>query len=181
MKGIIFNLLEDVVTQHKGESTWDALLEHAQLEGAYSSLATYPDQELMSLVGSASALLGMPADDVVRWFGKEAIPLLAERFPIFFEEHQSTSTLLLTLNDIIHAEVRKLYPDAELPYFAISVPEEGVVTLGYTSPRRLCSLAEGFIEGAAKHFNEEVQVQQATCLKRGDDTCMLICNFSKQS
>jgi len=179
MKGIIFNLLEEVVTQQEGEAAWDGLLEDARLEGAYSSLATYPDEELTELVASASKILDMPADDVVRWFGRKAIPLLSQRFPEFFDAHASTSAFLLTLNDIIHAEVRKLYPDAELPYFEINVPEEGVMTLAYASPRRLCSLAEGFIEGSSEHFGEHLDIKQTVCMKRGDDSCLLICTFSR--
>jgi len=179
LKGIIFNLLEEVVTQQRGATAWDDLLLEAKLEGAYSGLANYPDNELTRLVGSASKQFTMPPDDVVRWFGSEAMPLLAERYPEFFKGHDSASTFLLTLNDIIHAEVRKLHPDAELPYFEMKVPEPGVVSLVYASPRRLCSLAEGFIKGAASHFDEVLQFDQPRCMKRGDDTCLLICSFSK--
>src|SRR5438445_13110384 len=102
MKGIIFNLVEEVVTTAHGPDAWDAVLTGADLDGAYTSLGNYPDEDLMRLVAAASAALELPADDVVRAIGKGAIPLLADRFPAFFAPHTSTRDLLLTLNEILH-------------------------------------------------------------------------------
>src|SRR5688572_15002701 len=112
MKGIIFNLLEDVVTAELGAQTWDKLLDAAGIDGAFTSLGNYPDEELFKLVGAASAALKKPTADIVHWFGAKAIPLLACKYPIFFAKHRSTRSFLLTLNSIIHPEVRKLYPGA---------------------------------------------------------------------
>src|SRR5258707_15404930 len=113
MKGIIFNLLEEVVTQQYGESTWEKLLDAAQIDGAFTSLGNYPDEHLFKLVAAASAALHQPPNEIVRWFGNRAIPLLARKYPAFFQKHRSTQAFLLTLNSIIHPEVRKLYPGAE--------------------------------------------------------------------
>ena len=177
MKGIIFNLVEEVVTDRYGEDTWDLLLDAAGLDGSYTSLGSYPDEELFRLVAAASAALGVPADDVVRQLGEGAIPLLVERFPAFFENFTSAQGFLLTLNDIIHPEVRKLYPGAEVPDFDFDTPEDGVLLIGYRSQRRLCALAEGFILGAASHYGEHVEVSQSRCLLRGDDQCLIRCAF----
>lgn len=172
MKGIIFNLLEELVRREHGEDTWDALLEAAGVEGSYTSLGNYPDEHLLKLVGAASAALRTPPDAIVRWFGRNALPLLAERYPRFFTPHTSVATFLLTLNDIIHTEVRKLYPGADVPIFDFSTPSPDTVVMGYRSPRRLCALAEGFIEGAAAHYNEEVSIGQSLCMKQGDEKCL---------
>ena len=43
MKGVVFNLLEQLVARDFGEDTWDALLDASGLEGAYTSLGSYPD------------------------------------------------------------------------------------------------------------------------------------------
>src|SRR5687768_2582444 len=115
MKGIVFNLLAEVVQKQYGEETWEALLEAAQLDGAYTSLGNYPDSDLMKLVGAASSALNLPPNAIIRWFGVNALPLLAQRFPQFFKPHTSTRSFVLTLNSIIHPEVRKLYPGADVP------------------------------------------------------------------
>ena len=173
MKGIVFTLLEAVVRRDYGDDTWDDLLEAAELDGAYSSLGNYPDEEMTKLVGAASSVLAIPADDVVRWFGRNALPLLAKKHPQFFDAHKSTRPFLLTLNDVIHSEVRKLYPGADVPVFTYDGSSSEVLLMHYRSPRKLCALAEGFIEGTAAHFAEELSLDQPECMKRGDDKCVL--------
>lgn len=90
MKGIVFNLLEQVVTRDHGENTWDDLLGSAGLAGAYTSLGSYPDDHLGRLVGAASEALNVPAQDLIRWFGREALPALAQAYPAFFASHTDT-------------------------------------------------------------------------------------------
>jgi hypothetical protein len=96
VKGIVFNLLEEVVTAQHRAATWDRLLDAAGLEGAYTLLGSYPDADLEKLVAAASAALNVPAADVVRWFGRSALPLLADRYSAFFETHTSTRAFILT-------------------------------------------------------------------------------------
>jgi hypothetical protein len=84
---------------------------------------------------------------------------------------------VLTLNDVIHPEVRKLFPGADVPNFHFDTPDEHTVELGYVSARKLCSFAEGLVEGAAAHFDETVTMQQTKCMKRGDESCVLVCTF----
>jgi hypothetical protein len=85
---------------------------------------------------------------------------------------------VLTLNDIIHPEVRKLYPGADVPEFDFEV-RDGVVVMGYRSPRRLCSFAEGLLLGAADHYDERLTIDQPLCMKRGDDQCVLELAFAR--
>jgi hypothetical protein len=171
VKGVIFNLLEQVVTEHHGADTWDSLLDAAGVSGAYTSLGTYPDTEMGALVTAASTALGIGEEAVLFWFGTVAIPQLAARYPAFFDSHGSTEGFLQSLNTIIHPEVRKLYPGAVCPHFGITVDETGTLRMIYRSPRRLCALAEGFLMGAAKHYGETIEVAQDTCMHRGDACC----------
>lgn len=173
MKGIVFNLLEAVVRRDHGEDAWDDLLDAAGVDGAYTSLGNYPDDEFMKLVGAASFALKMPADDVVRWFGRNALPLLAHKHPRFFDAHRSTRPFLMALNDVIHSEVRKLYPGADVPIFTYDTSSPDVLLMYYRSPRKMCALAEGFIEATAAHYHEELSLDQPECMKRGDDRCVL--------
>lgn len=173
MKGIVFNLLEDVVIQHHGEAAWDGFLDATGLAGAYTSLGSYPDAELETLVGAAAGALGLSRDACLRWFGREAMPLLAKRYPAFFQGHRTTIPFLLSVNDIIHPEVRKIHPGALCPVFRFEHAADGALRLGYKSPRQLCTLAEGFIEGAAAIFGETAAVEHLRCAIKGDPECLL--------
>jgi hypothetical protein len=177
MKGVVFNLLEASVRQEFGEDTWDDLLDSAGLDGAYTSLGNYPDEQMHRLVAAAANRLNMPPEAVVRWFGQKAIPLMAQSYPGFFAPHTTTRSFILTLNDIIHPEVRKIYPGADVPEFDFDTSSEEVLVMGYQSPRKMCALAQGLIEGAAAYFGEEATVEQPRCMHRGDEKCVFRITF----
>jgi hypothetical protein len=178
VKGVVFNMLERIVTREYGEDTWDDLLDASGLDGAYTSLGSYEDADLGKLVSAASAALGTPPDEIVRWFGRNALPLFAVSHPQLFERHSSSRTFVLTLNDIIHPDVRKLYPGAHVPEFTFDSSGPKSLVMGYRSSRKMCSFAEGLLEGAADHFGEKVEIDQPHCMKRGDDSCVLEIAYS---
>ena len=177
MKGIVFNLLEDVVSRQYGDETWTRLLDEAGDDGVYTSLGSYADDKVFALVGAAARALGQSEDHVLRWFGRQSMPLLAERYPMFFAGLSGTRPFLLTLNDIIHPEVRKLYPGAYVPVFDFDGSSPEMLAMGYRSERKLCALAHGFIEGAADHFHEEAGCEQRLCMRRGDPKCLFELRF----
>ena len=178
MKGIIFNLLEQVVIRHHGDAVWDSLLELTGQDGIYTSLGSYPDEQITALVGAASDMLSIPPGEVLRWFGREAMPLLADRYPAFFTPHSRTLPFLKSVNSIIHPEVRKLYAGAGCPHFHFSDMPDGGLRVGYNSARRLCDLAHGFIEGVAGHFHEQVTIEHLTCMNQGAERCELAVHTS---
>lgn len=178
MKGIVFNLVEEVVTAAHGEDVWDGVLDAAGVEGSYTSLGSYPDSELARIVSAASRLLGVDDATVLRTVGQAAIPLLADRYPRFFTAYPDAQGLVLALNEIIHPEVKKLYPGADTPTFSYqSVGERGLV-LGYQSSRRLCALAEGFVLGTATWYSQTATVTQSACMLDGATRCLLHCDFA---
>lgn len=172
MKGIVFNLLEEVVSTAHGDAAWDLLLDKADLDGAYTSLGSYSDDDIFALVRVASEVLGIPQADVLRWFGRQAMPLLAARYPSFFDTHAHARDFLLTLNGMIHPEVRKLYPGARPPVFDFDTSSAGELVIGYNSARRLCALAEGFMHGAADYYGEAMAIDQSQCMHDGAERCV---------
>lgn len=172
MKGVIFNLLEEVVIDHHGDAVWDALLTTAGSSGVYTSLGSYADAELYALVEAASQLTGTPVRQLLHWFGIHALPKLAERYPSFFESAPDARSFILSVNTIIHPEVRKLYSGASCPHFHFEETAD-ILTLGYRSPRKLCDLAHGFVEGVAAHYNETVVFSQPICMHDGAAGCQL--------
>jgi len=185
MKGIIFNLLEEVVTKELGEDAWDAILVSAGAEGAYTSLGNYPDQEFANLIGALSQRTGQNCREALKWYGHHSMPFLALRYPEFFSQHQNLRSFLLSLNDVIHAEVRKLYPGADVPVFEFETPAgdaaHTTLIIHYRSKRKLCPLAEGFIAGAADQFREQVEVTQPSCMLDGAAECQFRCQFEKRA
>lgn len=178
MKGIIFNLLEEAAEQHFGPDTWTDLVEASGVSGSYTSLGSYPDAEILALVETAANVTGKSCNEVLQWFGRAAIPLLAGRYGELFEGHPSARSFILSVNDIIHPEVRKLYAGAHCPHFQFRDAEAGALLVGYQSPRQLCHLAHGFIEGAADWFGEIAAVEHIGCMADGAAMCQLSVRWS---
>ncbi len=178
MKGIVFNLLEEVVTLHHGADIWDQILDQADVAGIYTSLGSYPDEEMSQLVNTTANLLALQPNDLTLWFGRHAIPLLVDRYPYFFTA-DSTRSFLMSLNSIIHPEVRKVYNAASVPIFDFHDAEDNVLVMGYRSERKLCALAQGFSEGAADHYGEVIDFKHVSCMHHGDDKCLFHISFSK--
>jgi hypothetical protein len=174
MKGVVFNVVEEFVTSQWSSDVWDDLLDDAAVDGAYTTLGTYPDEDLQALVAAASARFEMEPDDLLRVVGQYAFSGLGRRYPHFVEGHDGARTFLPTVNDIIHPEVLKLMPGATLPEFAIDQGDDGVMSMTYSSPRDLCLLAEGLILGAGDHFGEDLEVHQSSCRHRGDTSCVIV-------
>lgn len=159
MKGMVFTELLEMV-----ENTWsldmvDAIIARSRVPsgGAYTAVGTYPHQEIVALVAALSQETGMPVADLVRAFGKHLFGRFVVAYPRFFEGMEGSFEFLSGIEDVIHAEVRKLYPDAELPTFEVEAGHQSL-TLTYFSEHPFADLAQGLIEGCVAHFGENVQV-----------------------
>lgn len=154
MKGIVFTeFLEMVEALHDGDFV-DDLIVTAGLphEGAYSAVGTYPHTEMVSLVVRYSTMTDAPVPSVLSGFGRHLFSRFAVLYPVFFENISCPLHFLGTIEDVIHVEVRKLYPDAELPRFDAVWPSPEVLELTYRSERHLGDLAAGLIDGCVQHF-----------------------------
>lgn len=178
MKGLVFNILEEAVTTTYGDATWEAVLQRAGSDGVYASVGSYDDAELFGIVAATADEVGVPMEQVVRWFGKASTAMLFDRYP-FDREHTSAVTFFETLDELHQVEVTKLYPDAVVPRFAYAEDGPDAVTLQYRSPRGLCTYAEGMIEGTAARFGQTVTIEHRDCLHRGDDCCTFVCTFER--
>lgn len=177
MKGIILNLLEEVVCAAHGEQVWDQFLSDAGLAGGYTCMGIYPDEDLHALVTAASLGLAIPSDELVRRLGHGAALGFSRRYPHFFTPHRRSIDFVLTLNDVIHPEVRKINPDAEPPEFAFSRVADDELLVEYRSRRGLCALADGMLRGAAVYYRERATVSHEQCTHLRDEVCVMRCWF----
>ncbi|NVJ49283.1 MAG: heme NO-binding domain-containing protein [Gammaproteobacteria bacterium] len=173
MIGLIYITLEKVVTTEFGEETWEKLLQHAQLDGGYQSLTNYSDEDIVKLVTAASELLKLSQEEVLRWFGEQAIVDFHRRWPDMFARFDHVFDFILSLNAIIHPHVRQLYPDAAVPHFNLVERGQHTLIIEYLSKRQMCHLAEGLTLGAGKLFNQPLSLSQSQCRHRGDGKCLL--------
>ena len=177
MKGVIFNVLEEMVIDQCGMGIWNDILETQQIAGIYTAGESYPDEELFSLVTCISEKTQIPAETLISAFGEFLFDRLAARYPVFIEAEETLKGFLKSVDDVIHIEVRKLYENPNLPDFECEEPTGDKLIMRYSSPRQLCILAEGLIRGASKHYKTEIELDHPVCMHDGADHCDLIVRF----
>ena len=170
---MVFTHFLDFVTEQFGPEMADDIIEASALPsgGAYTSVGTYSHGEMVALVGALAARTGRPADGLVRAFGDRLSDTFAHDFPEFFRRASTLFDFLESIEQHIHVEVRKLYPDAELPTFRTEERSPARLVLLYRSPRRMGHLSEGLITGSARQFGVDVRVR-AESLEGTDGVAM---------
>lgn len=158
MKGVVFNAAEAAVIELFDEDTWDDILDAAGVDGVYSSVGSYDDADMMAIVQAASVMTELPVEDVLIAVGRKALAHLASRVPDLLGGCNSSFEMLRLIHDVIHVEVKKLYPDALTPDFTYEDLSDGGLRLGYHSHRPLSALAEGLILGVGDRFGENLSV-----------------------
>ncbi|BBB30404.1 heme NO-binding domain-containing protein [Neptunomonas japonica] len=178
MKGVIFNILEEMVEEHCGMAVWNEILnENLSDDGVYTASESYPDEKLFSLVGAVCDRTKLPMEKVVGDFGEFLFTGLASRHPTFLENPTDLKSFLKSIHSVIHVEVRKLYDNPNLPSFEYNEPDSDVLVMTYRSPRKLCILAEGLVRGAAAHYKTNIEINHPVCMHKGADCCELHVRF----
>lgn len=173
MKGVVFNILEDMVTEKGGLLMWQGVLDKVGVEGGYTAVGTYSDDELFKIVGAVVEELGVPAEEVVGAFGVYMFGQLAKRYPVFVENCPDFFSFLESIDSVIHLEVRKLMTETQLPSIKCTRVGNSELLMNYSSPRRLCLLAEGLIYGAAEQYGSSIRIDHPVCMHKGADHCDL--------
>lgn len=160
MKGIVFTEFIEMVEQKFSTNVANRLLDESDLPsgGAYTAVGTYDHQELVSMVVKLSEISGLPIPVLIKTFGIYLFGRFYALYPAFFEGVTSALDFLTRIENIIHAEVLKLYPDADLPYFEIACPDSNTVIMTYHSERHFGDLAEGLIEACIEHFGKPLNL-----------------------
>lgn len=94
---------------------------------------------------------------ILEEFGRYCFGKWVDYAPRQFQD-RSLFDILASIDDFHETEVRKLYPDAELPSFQVESRDDTALILRYYSCKPLADLATGVIEGAAAHLGETIEI-----------------------
>ena len=174
MKGIVFREFLEMLENQFGQEMAEKIIEESDLPsgGAYTSVGTYNHHELIQLVSQLSAASQLAVPELVRAFGKHLFGRFVARYPQFFEGIGSAFAFLERVDGIVHVEVRKLYPDVELPTFECSNSAGSELTMIYRSQRPFADLAEGLITGCAEYYGDPIDVRREDLSEVGQGSCV---------
>ena len=161
MKGIVFTVFLDMVEDKFGEDVVEDIIDNAELEsgGAYTSVGSYPAEEMRQLVHQLSIKSELPMGSLLESFGHVLFKGLNQAYPHFFTE-TDLFKFLSSIHTYIHVEVKKLYSDAELPSLIVLNHTDQQLVLLYESPRRMGDLARGLLNASIEHYKEDIDMKE---------------------
>jgi len=162
MKGVVFTEFLEMAEARFSLRVVDRVLTEVSPPsgGQYTAVGTYPHGELVALLLELSKETGISPQALLEAFGAHLFGRFVEQQPAFFASAPDAFALLRSVEGHIHVEVKKLYPDAELPSLVCSDDGPNRMILTYRSPRRLADLAEGLIRACAKHYGEDLALER---------------------
>lgn len=162
MKGVVFREFIDFVEDQAGEEVVEDMITRAAPASgaAYTVVGKYDWREMVQMVSALSDITQAPVPDLVRAFGRHLFGRLQSAYPGFFKDGDDAFSFLSKIEEEIHVEVLKLYPDAELPTLDVRVESADALTVRYKSCRPFGDLCMGMIEGCGDHFGESFDLVQ---------------------
>lgn len=182
MHGLVFVTWEKFLAERFQGQVWSRY--RAALAGkvppALLTSRVYDDELLLVAVGTASEIARVSVDTLLHEYGRFFITngLTRHLCAYILTQVHSARELLLAMHDS-HEQMTRLPESLSPPLFKYETrpqrPDE--LTLIYDSPRKLCSLLIGAIEGTAERYGEKAQVVERSCMKRGDTVCRFDIRF----
>jgi len=171
MKGIVFTEFLEMVEEAHGYELVDQLLTENELPsgGVYTSIGTYQHTEMVTLVVDLSKRTKAPVPDLLNAFGQYLFGTFEKGYPAFFQAAPDAFAFLESIENHIHVEVKKLYPDAQLPRFKTARLNEHTLEMIYYSDRSMADFALGLIEKTVEHYGETVIITKEDLTENGSE------------
>ncbi len=176
MKGIIFTEFLELVEEKFGLEMVDTIISESNLEseGVYTAIGTYEFSEMLQLITHLSKNTDIAVDDLLLVYAEHLFAVLIKSYPNLVEHYKNPMDLLASIENHIHVEVRKIYPDAELPSFKLEERTDDKMILVYKSERALYMLGKGLMLETFKLFNVPVNIDYEKINEEGTEVRFFI-------
>ncbi|MCG1037257.1 heme NO-binding domain-containing protein [Polaribacter sargassicola] len=160
MKGIVFTEFLDLVEEKFGLEMVDKIISQSKLEseGVYTSIGTYSFSEMLQLVTNLSNNTGISTDDLLLVYAEHFFSVIESSYPGLLATYNDPIEMLASIENHIHIEVQKIYPDAELPTFIIEEKTENSLIMIYKSSRAMHHFGLGLMNKTFEHFNSSASI-----------------------
>ncbi|MEO9502446.1 MAG: heme NO-binding domain-containing protein [Nonlabens ulvanivorans] len=161
MKGIVFTEFLDLVEEKFGLGMVDQIIEQSELpsNGVYTSIGTYSFAEMLQLIQNLSSNTGLSIDQLLLAYGEHFFNVIENSYPGLLATYKDPIEMLSSIENHIHIEVRKIYPDAELPTFEVLEKSDQHLVMIYKSSRAMHHFGLGLMNRTFAHFEMTSNIQ----------------------
>ncbi len=176
MKGVVFTEFLSMVDTTFSPDLTEEIVMACDLAsgGVYTAVGTYNHEELLAMVVELSKRTEMPVPALVKAFGKHLFHVLAGSTMVEIDMKQDFFDFLFSVEDYIHVEVRKLYPDAALPDIDCTLEDEKTLSFDYKSRCPFADLADGLLNESAVYFNVDVEIERTAGNTEGNQATFMV-------
>jgi predicted hydrocarbon binding protein len=178
MRGIVVSGLEDYICSKVGLNQWHTAIDVCldKDKQIITAAEYYDDEKVLQIITVLTEQLNEPVTDFITDFGKHLFETLKNFYSFLLEDIDSFDSLLMSLDQVIHSNVKKVHPDALVPKFTIESNATGW-TVKYESERKLCYLAIGLLHGAADYYDIKINLEHLKCMHNKSDHCLFEINL----
>ena len=176
MKGIVFTEFLDLVEDKFGLETVDEIIEKSELktDGVYTSIGTYAFSDMLQLLQNLSEKTKITIDELLLIYGEHFFSVLEKSYPDLLATYKDPIEMISSIENHIHVEVRKIYPDAELPTFEVIEKKENSLVMIYRSSRAMHHFGLGLMNKTFEHFNSTASIQLEKVKENGTEVKFII-------
>lgn len=155
MKGIVFTEFLELVEDRFGLAMVDTILSESELasKGIYTSVGTYDFSEMVQLLARLSSHTGIEVDDLLSLYAEHFFEVIKRNYGHLISMYKDPIEMLASVESHIHKEVKKIYPDAEMPTFIVQEKSAFSLILIYKSGRALHPFGLGLMKKTFDYFN----------------------------
>lgn len=171
MKGIVFTEFLELVENKFGLEMVDKIIEVSNLpsKGMYTAVGTYDFAEMLSLLKHLSEYTDLSIDDLLLTYAEHFFGVLLRNYPQFINQYDDPIELLSSIENHIHVEVQKLYPEAELPTFDVQEKTSDKLIMVYKSSRAMYSFGLGLMYKTFEHFDTKARIDVEKLVSDGTE------------
>ncbi|MFC2110222.1 heme NO-binding domain-containing protein [Bacteroidota bacterium] len=160
MKGIVFTEFLDLVESKFGLEMVDKIIYQSKLEsnGAYTAIGTYAFSEMLQLLKNLNKNTGISIDNLLLTYAEHFFSILKNNYPDLLNTYNNPIEMLASIENHIHVEVRKIYPDAELPEFEVLEKTDNSLVMVYKSSRAMHHFGLGLMHKTFEHFDSTAKI-----------------------
>lgn len=176
MKGVVFTEFLDLVEEMFGLEMVDKIINSSILEshGAYTAVGTYSFSEMLQLLTHLSKNTGLSIDQLLLVYAGHFFEAIKKSYPDLLASYKDPIEMLSSIENHIHVEVVKIYPDAELPTFEITERTDTSLTMIYKSSRAMHHFGLGLMNKTFEHFNATASIDLEKIKEDGTEVRFII-------
>ena len=163
MYGMVNKAIEQMVCAKHGEEVWETIKVKAEVEvEVFISNESYDDDVTYRLVAAASSVLGLPAETVLKGFGRYWVLETAQKGygALMRSSGKNLAEFLVNL-DHMHTRVKLMFPKLIPPRIECHAVTSSSLQLRYFSHRPgLAPFVIGLVEGLGEMFSTPAEVEQ---------------------